>query len=156
MHNGIAKLLSVLKLERDGFVLTYDTRTTWHIHFPDEKFIALDSELWGVCNRFCYIGISQPLKQSTLSLVNTVRENYEGFTRHEVEKDILALKAHGRVGNPSCAEFVKMVNEKTVKNLPVTPIDVSNALAIFGPNLSRLKGGTVCTKLSMVDTEINI
>ena len=42
MHNGIAKLLSVLKLERDGFVLTYDTRTTWHIHCPDGKVVALD------------------------------------------------------------------------------------------------------------------
>ena len=88
----------------------------------------------------------QTLNQSAVSLVNNVRENYEGFTRREVEKAILDRKAHGRVGNPSDAEFVRMVSKKTVENLPVTPIDVSNAIAIFGPNLSRVKGGTVRTK----------
>ena len=40
--------------------------------------------------------------------------------------------------------------------MPVTPIDVSNALAIFGPNLSRVKGGTVRTKPSWVETEFVI
>ena len=59
--------------------------------------------------------MSQPLNQSDVSFVNTVRENYESFTSREVEKAILARKTHGRVGNPSCAEFVKMVSEKTVK-----------------------------------------
>ena len=42
VRNGIANLLSVPQLERDGFVLTYDTRTTWHIHCPDGKVVALD------------------------------------------------------------------------------------------------------------------
>ena len=85
--------------------------------------------------------MSQPLIQSAVSILNTVHENYEGFARCEVEKSILDRKAHGRVGNPSCAEFVKMVSKKTVNKFPVTPIYVSNALAIFGPNFSRVKGG---------------
>ena len=100
--------------------------------------------------------MSQLLNQSSASLVNTVRKNYEGFTRHEVEKAILARKAHGRVGNPSDAEFVKMVSDKPVQNLPVAPIYVSNALAIFGHNLSRVKGGTLRTKPYRVDTEFDI
>ena len=44
--------------------------------------------------------------------MNTVGKNYEGFTRREVEKDVLDRKAHGRVGNPSDAEFMKMVSKK--------------------------------------------
>ena len=100
--------------------------------------------------------MSQPLNQSAASLVNTVRENYEGFTKCEVEKVILDRKAHGRVGNPSDAEFLKVVSKKTVKKLPVTPINVSNALAIFGPNLSKVKEGTVRTKQSRVDIEFDI
>ena len=59
--------------------------------------------------------MSQPLNQSDVSFVNTVRKNYEGFTRLEDEKAILARKAHGRAGNPSDAEFVKMVSKKNVK-----------------------------------------
>ena len=49
-----------------------------------------------------------------------------------------------------------MVSEKTVKNMPVTPIDVSNSLVIFGTNLSRVKGGTVRKKPSRVETEFYI
>ena len=99
VRNGIANLLSVPQLEHEGFVLTYDTRTTWHIHCPDGKAIALDRELGGVCDRFFYIDMSQLLNQSAVSLVNTVRKNYECFTRREVEKAILYCKAHERVGN---------------------------------------------------------
>ena len=115
VRNGIANLLSVPQLERDGFFLTYDTRTTCHIHCPDGKFIALDRELGGFCYWLCYIDMSQPLNQSAVSLVNIVRENYEGFTSREVEKSIMARKSHGRVGNPYDAEFVIIVSKKTVK-----------------------------------------
>ena len=52
VRNGIADLFSVTQLECDGFVLTYDTRTTWNIHCPDGKVIALDRELGGVCDWF--------------------------------------------------------------------------------------------------------
>ena len=58
VRNGIANLRSVTKVERDGFVLTYDTLTTWNIHCPDGKVFALDRELGGVCDRFCYIDMS--------------------------------------------------------------------------------------------------
>ena len=100
--------------------------------------------------------MSQLLNQSAASLVNTVRENYEVFTKCEVEKVILDRKAHGRVGNLSDAEFLKVASKKTVKKLPVTPINVSNALAIFGPNLSKVKEGTVRTKPSRVEIEFDI
>ena len=76
VRNGIAKLLSVPQLECDGFVLTYDTRTTWHTNCPDGKVVALDRELGGVCDRFCCIYMSQPLNQSDVSLVNTVCKKY--------------------------------------------------------------------------------
>ena len=52
--------------------------------------------------------------------------------------------------------FSKMVSKKTIENLPVTPIDVSNAFAIFGTNLSIVKGVTNRTKPSRVETEFDI
>ena len=72
VHNGIANLLYVPKLERDGFLLIYGTHTTWYIHCPGRKFIAIDRDLGGVCDRFCYIHMSQLLNQSAVLLVNNV------------------------------------------------------------------------------------
>jgi hypothetical protein len=53
-------------------------------------------------------------------LVNTVRENFEGRTKHDTAKAKEAQRLQGMVGNPTDREFKGMVREKLITNFPVT------------------------------------
>ena len=79
-------------------------------------------------------------------MVNTVRENYEGCTKHDLEKAKEARRLQGMIGNPTEREFIGMVREKLIANCPITVRDVDNANRIFGPDLANLRGKTTRTK----------
>ena len=85
--------------------------------------------------------------------VNTVRENFEGYTKHNLEKAKEARRLQGMVGNPTEHEFVGMVREKLIANCPITVRDVDNANRIFGPDLANLRGKTTRTKPDRVRVE---
>jgi hypothetical protein len=87
-------------------------------------------------------------------LVNTVQANFEGFTRHEVEKTNEARCLQGMIGNPTKREFSGMVCEKLINNCPVTVHDIKNATRIFGPDLANLGGKTTRTKPERVRVKI--
>ncbi len=44
-------------------------------------------------------------------LVNTIQANFEGFTRHEVEKANEAQRLQGMISNPTKRDFAGMVSE---------------------------------------------
>ncbi len=79
-------------------------------------------------------------------LVNTVRDNFEGHTKHDIAKAKEARRLQGMVGNPTDKEFKGMVCEKLITNCPVTVQDVENVNCIFGPDLANLRGETIRTK----------
>jgi hypothetical protein len=83
-------------------------------------------------------------------MVNTVRANFEGYTKHNIEKVQEARHLQGMIGNPTERDFVGMVHEKLITNCPVTVHDIQNANQIFGPNLANLRGKTTRTKLEHV------
>ena len=55
-----------------------------------------------------------------LMLVNTVRENFKGYSRHKVEKAKEARHIQGMIANPTEREFAGMVREQLLTNFPVT------------------------------------
>ncbi len=75
-------------------------------------------------------------------LVNTVRENFEGYTRQDVERAREARRIQEMNANPTEREFSGMVREKLLTNCPITIREVDNANQIFGPNLANLRGKT--------------
>ena len=83
-----------------------------------------------------------------LVMIETAEKNFEGFTKREIEKAILARKVQSRIGHPPDGRFKEIVSlsENGLKNCPidVSNIDVSNA--IFGPNRAGLKGRTTRKK----------
>ncbi len=88
------------------------------------------------------------IPQSTSSFqsvekIETVRHNYKGFTKRDVKKAVLARKAQAMVGSPSERHFAELVSENSI---PVTCSDLTNARAIFGPDLSGVQGKTVRQK----------
>ena len=79
-------------------------------------------------------------------MVNTVCKNFEGYTKHDLEKVKEARRLQGMVGNPTEREFVGMVREKLIANCPVIVHDIDNANRIFGLDLTNLRGKTTRTK----------
>jgi hypothetical protein len=78
-----------------------------------------------------------------ISFVQTVRGNYEGFTRRKVLQAKEARRAQAMLGNPSKRDYKGMVSNNLIANCPVTASDVTNARTIFGPDLPSLRGKTV-------------
>jgi hypothetical protein len=78
-----------------------------------------------------------------VSLVQTVRGNYEGYTQREILKAKEVHRAQAMMGNPSERDYKGMVSNNVVPNCPVTSADISNARAIFGPDLPSVRGKTV-------------
>ncbi len=97
--------------------------------------------------------VSDPESNIELMLVNTVRGNFEGYTRHEVERAMEAQRIQGMIANPTEREFAGMVREQLLTNCPVTVRDVDNANQIFGPDLANLKGKVTRTKQECVRVE---
>jgi len=60
-------------------------------------------------------------------LVNTVRDNFEGHTKHDIAKAKEARRLQGMVGNPTDKEFKGMVRDKLITNCPITVQDVEKA-----------------------------
>ncbi len=66
-------------------------------------------------------------------LVNTVRGNFKGYTRHDIERAKEARRIQGMIANPTEKKFAGMVRERLLTNCPVTVRDVDNANRIFVP-----------------------
>ena len=66
---------------------------------------------------------------------------YEGFTKKEGEKDILACKAPVIIGHPSGRDLKYLVISN-LENCSVTIPDVDNACKNFGPILGGVRGKT--------------
>ncbi len=80
---------------------------------------------------------------SEMSYIQTVRGNYEGYTKREVMQAKKARRAQAMMGNPSEKDYKGMENNNLIANCPITSKDVSNAWTIFGPDLASIRGKTV-------------
>ena len=76
------------------------------------------------------------------AMIETVRENFNKFTKKEIERATLARKIQAQNGDLPDARFKKilMLGERDLTNCLVTAKDIDNACALYGPNISRLKG----------------
>ena len=84
-------------------------------------------------------------------MLETVQKNFEGYTKREVKKAILAREAQAMVAHPPDDKFKQMVSHENLRNCSVKVKDITNARALFGLNRSRLKGGTVRQNPERVD-----
>ncbi len=77
------------------------------------------------------------------AFVQTVRGNYEGYTKREVLRAKEACRGQAVLGNPSKKDYQGMVSSNMITNCPISTSDVTNARAIFGPDLASVRGKTV-------------
>jgi hypothetical protein len=150
MCNGIANLLSLPQLEADGFTVSYHTGGNWIITTPHGKEITLHQEENSVCRGFPYIDMQS---NAAMAMIQTVCQQYEGFTKREVQDAIVARKAQAMTGHPTDAQFLEMVRNNTIKNCPIKPEHITNANSIFGSSIAGVRGKTVRHKPEQVEPE---
>ncbi len=78
-----------------------------------------------------------------VTLVQTVRGNYKGFTKREVIKAREAREALAMLQNPSKKDFQGLVSGNLIPNCSITRGNVSNTRKIFEPDLASIRGKTV-------------
>jgi hypothetical protein len=163
-HNpkSIANVLS-LHLVKQKHRVTYDSWDcdgVFVVHSPkgvvefkpsEQGLHYIDVSKEGDPVRHMLVHIETNNKTTTSSedgfvMVNTVRANFEGYTKHNIKKAEQARRLQGMIGNPIEREFVGMVREKLITNCPVTVRHIQNANQIYGPDLANLRGKTTRTK----------
>jgi len=151
-HNpyGIANVLS-LKSTVAKHRVTYDSwdrAGVFKVHTKEGIVEFKPSE-----KRLHYHDTSEDSSNFECMLVNTVRDNFEGHTKHDIAKAKEARRLQGMVGNPTNKEFKGIVCEKLITNCPVTVQDVENANCIFGPDLANHRGKMIRAKPEHVRIE---
>ena len=75
-------------------------------------------------------------------MVETLKENMEGFSQDEIERAKQARKLYHSIGAPSLRNFKYLIKSNQIQDCPVTVVDINNAEKIFGPDVSYIKGKT--------------
>ncbi|KAL7551229.1 hypothetical protein ACHAWF_014413 [Thalassiosira exigua] len=154
---GIANVVSLRSLE-ERYHVSYDSKEkggAFIAHTPEGDIVFKRCKETG----FPYVDLDDHSDEAAIMLVQTVRKNYEGYTRAEVERAIEARKLQARTGHASEAEFKKQVNRKPVESTlfsdtRITSNDIANARKMFGPSVPVLKGKWTRGKPKRVDGEV--
>ena len=127
---GVAYLLSIPQLERDGYEIDYNTKRNWVVTTPSGELIVFKHDT-GVCAGMPYIDMRK--HHEGFAMIEMVRKNFKGFTRKQVKDAILARDEQTMLAYPPDQKFKQMVSTKShVGKFRTKPHAISDALAIFG------------------------
>ena len=160
-EEGIANLISAPQLESEGYMLEYATELGWLAHGPDGKTMMFKKDK-GLCGGIPYIDLTDDgagyimdtstiRKEDGVVMVQTVRGNYEGYTREEVENARKAREAQAMMAHPLDEMLKHLVN--AVKNIDISAPAIANAKTLFGPDLGGVRGKMVRQRPSAVRPE---
>ena len=62
------------------------------------------------------------------------------LTKKDIKSAKAARKLQGMIGSTSEKDYGGMVSSNMIKNCPIDSTDVSNACAMFGPDLACVRG----------------
>ena len=159
LPDGIANIFSMHELEKlyritynswEGFYVEHTPRGEVHFHKDEQGLPYIDlaksrHEAARMLMQLAEMTVSGDDKTAQVgsSFMQTVRGNYEGYTKREVVRAKEARQGQALLGNPSEKDYQGMVSSNMKKNCPISTSDVSNARAIFGPDLASVRGKTV-------------
>ena len=157
--NGIANIFSMHQLEKhyqitydswEGFYKVHTPRGTVKFHKDEQglPFIYLDGSSQDAAKMLVQLGEHVTMTQTKgndehTMLVETVRGNFEGFTKNKVLRAKQARRAQAMMGNPSEKDYKGVVSNHLISNCPITVNNITNSRAIHGPALASVRGKTV-------------
>ncbi len=132
-------------------MIKYKTGGIWAVTSPDGQVtIIFLIERAGVCKGMPYVDLTRPddhimFNVDGMVMIETVRKNYEGFTREQVTRTAEVCDALAMMAHPAEEKFKKHVvsSAHVVRNFNLFLQDIANANALFGPDRGSLKGKTV-------------
>ena len=130
--NGIANLLSIPALEASGYTVDYKTeRSTWLVTSPEGKIITFKVDMGDTLTKgMPYLDMRD---KQAVALLNTVRDNFEGYTKRQIQKAIEARKLQAKLAYPTDEKLMEMVSGSGFKNCDTTASDVKVSKAVFWP-----------------------
>ena len=134
---GIANLISIPMLEASGYIASTHTHADWVVTTPEFKDITFKRDK-GLCTGMPCIDLRE--HKEGLVMIETFCKNMGGHTPEQIKGFQLAREAQGCVVHPSDGVFKQMFSDNIPENMPISLNNVSDALAIYGPSISRLKG----------------
>jgi hypothetical protein len=158
LPKGIANIFSVHELEK-LYCITYNSWMGQYVVHTPKGVVNFYKDEQGLP----YIDLDGPGEEATImllqcvqgkqskaagelietALVQRVQGNYEGYTKKNILKAKEARRAQGMKGNPSEKDYKGMVSGNLITNCPITTTNISNARAIFDPDLASIRGKTV-------------
>jgi hypothetical protein len=143
--NGIANILSLARVKEQGYRVTCDSDggNRFTIHKSDGSVRIFEESTRGLY--YLDVGEQAPNQAPNhgMTLVNTVAANRANYTNRAYDRAILARKIQKKIGRPSIAEYIQIIENNLLPNCPVTREDIIAAEKIFGPDVGILKGKTV-------------
>ena len=132
---AITNILS-LKNVREKFRVTYDSDGTnaFIVHKPSGDKLRFDMHEDGL--------YYHDPSNHQITLVNTVKETEEGFSKRQIEQAKAAREFQAVVGNPSTHDLKAIISSNQIANCPITVDDIDRAETIYGPSVQILKGKT--------------
>lgn len=148
-HHGDCKH-SFVHRPRKKYRISYDMSGTsgeFVVHTPngEVRFKRNDLEL-------PYISLKD--NEAAVCLINTIRGNAKEYTKRQVNEAHKARRAMSMVGGPTETEFTQMVLQNHLPNCNITPDAIKHANAIFGPDITGIRGKTTWRKLERVKNEV--
>ena len=93
-EKGIANLLSIPQLEKDGYTIDYNIKQDWVVTTPSGKCLLFKTDSTGLCAGMPYLDVRE--NHEALVLIQTVCENFGKFTERQVNRAIALrnMQAH--------------------------------------------------------------
>ena len=99
---GITNLLSIPQLEKDGYLIDYNTKRDWAVTTPEGKTLLFKKDV-GTCKGMPYLDIHE--NHNALALIQTICKKFGLFTEKQVEKAIAAHDMQVRMAHPTNDKF---------------------------------------------------
>jgi hypothetical protein len=147
-EQAITNILLCLKNVKKQFSVTYDSEGSgvFTVHKPKGKNVLFKMHANGL--HYHHTG------NRKLSIINTVSDNQEAFSKRKIDQAKRARDFQSSVGHPSTVDLKNIVKANLIANCPVAPADIDRAEKIFGPRVPILKGKTTCTTPDAIASHI--
>jgi hypothetical protein len=78
-----------------------------------------------------------------VSLINTIRQQFEGLTPREMKEAILTRTVQSQIGNPTDRKYKHIVSVNSLNKSPVQPEHITSVAHTFGSLITGLEGKTM-------------